>query len=176
MVDIREFTTDQLFGIKARDNSVRTGVKVATLGRYVSATKSFAVNMISSEGVAGSNQALRFEDRLSAQRWIDQNHARFGYDEGEMQVMRTVGTNSFWKVPVDGYDIPGWVNTRKFNYVSDSQMEKFKREIPEYFDADSDARPNGYRDGIDAMYTEDPETGELIPRETNQSSYRGFRF
>lgn len=175
MRDIREFTTGQLFGIKARDTSVRTGVKVATLGRYVRSTKAFAVNMISSEGVAGSNQALRFQDEATAQRWIDQNHARFGYDRDEMQVMRTVGTNRFWRVPVDGYDTDGWVNVRKFDYFSSTQMDRLEAELPEYFNA------NDPRDHIDARYTEDPETGELIPRNREQSqgtsgSYRGFQF
>ena len=175
MRDIREFTTGQLFGIKARDNSVRTGVKVATLGRYVKSTKSFAVNMISSEGVAGSNQALRFQDEITAQRWINQNHARFGYDRDDMQVMRTVGTNRFWRVPVDGYDTDGWVNVRKFDFVSNTQMARLEDELPEYFDATDP------RDHIDARFTTDPETGELIRRNISQEqetggSYRGFQF
>lgn len=171
MRDIRRFETGQLFGIKARDHSVRTGTKVATLGRYDRSSRGFAVNMISSEGVAGSNQALRFETRAAAQRWIYANCARFGYDAEDMQVMNTVGSNMFWKVPVAGFEVDGWVNKRKFDYHSGSQMEKFVQEMPEYFDE------NDPRDAIDARFTEDPETGELIPRSTaSEHSYRGFRF
>lgn len=156
MRDIRRFDTGQLFGIKAIDHSVRTGVKVATLGRYDRTRNGFAVNMISSEGVAGSNQALRFENRADAERWIAQNHAAFGYDADEMQVMKTVGVNWFWKVPVAGFEIAGWVNKRKFDHYSDSQMDKFIEEMPEYF-----------------AYHEWPNENEMQSLEGN---YRGFSF
>ena len=92
MRDVRRFETGQLFGIKVRDNSVRTGIKVATLGRYDRTRNGFVVNMISSEGVAGSNQALRFQNRADAQRWIYANCAAFGYEAEDMQVMNTAGS------------------------------------------------------------------------------------
>ena len=156
MRDIRRFETGQLFGIKVRDNSVRTGIKVATLGRYDRTRNGFAVNMISSEGVAGSNQALRFQNRADAQRWIYANCAAFGYEAEDMQVMNTVGSNYFWKVPVAGFEVDGWVNKRKFDYYSDAQMEKFIEQLPEYF-----------------AYREWPDEGEVQSLEGN---YRGFRF
>lgn len=156
MRDVRRFETGQLFGIKVRDNSVRTGIKVATLGRYDRTRNGFVVNMISSEGVAGSNQALRFQNRADAQRWIYANCAAFGYEAEDMQVMNTVGSNWFWKVPVAGFEVDGWVNKRKFDYYSDAQMEKFIEQMPEYF-----------------AYHEWPDEGEVQSLEGN---YRGFQF
>lgn len=156
MRDIRRFETGQLFGIKVRDHSVRTGVKVATLGRYDRNRQGFVVNMISSEGVAGTNQALRFQSRVDAQRWIYQNCAAFGYEAEDMQVMKTVGVNWFWKVPVAGSEVDGWVNKRKFDYHSDAQMEKFIELMPEYF-ADNE--------GPDAEENQNAE-----------GNYRGFSF
>ena len=157
MKDIRQFGTGQLFGIKVRDHSVRTGVKVATLGRFDFTRHGFVVNFTSTEGVAGSNQALRFSDRSAAERWISLNHELYGYDEDEMAVMNTVGTNNFWKVPVAGFDVDGWVNARKFDYVSSSIMNKLIRNVPEYFSDDA---------------TEAPDRETEVP----QQHYRGFRF
>lgn len=156
MRDIRQFETGQLFGIKVRDHSVRTGVKVATLGRYDRNRQGFVVNMISSEGVAGTNQALRFQNRADAQRWIYQNCASFGYEAEDMQVMKTVGVNWFWKVPVAGFEVDGWVNKRKFDYHSDAQMEKFSELMPEYF--------------------ADNERPDAEENQNAEGNYRGFSF
>ena len=143
MIERRSFSTGQLFGIKARDTSVRTGVKIACLGTFNLDRKEFNVNFVSSEGVGNRYQTLKFETREQAEEWIRSNYLIYGYQEDDLAVTRTIGTNTYQKVPVLGSDVPGWVNVIKFDtYTSARVLDRMKAACPEYFSEDAPGPAN----------------------------------
>lgn len=154
MVDIREFATGQLFGIKARDNSVRSGTKVAVLGAFQhsgSIRPGFKVNMMSTEGVAGTAQVIRFEDRSEAERWLTEKGSRYGYDQDDLAIMNS-RAGEYIRLPLCDFATDVWVNSIILRRFNDRTIAYMNTYCPEYLDNDI---PN--------------------PSQT-ATHYRGFRF
>ena len=62
-MEIRVFPNGSLYGVKTAAWAYnRMGYDVATIGGYQPNNRAFRVNWLSPEGVAGSNQVLRFEN------------------------------------------------------------------------------------------------------------------
>ena len=155
MRDIRRFENSQLFGIKARDTSVRSGVKVAVVGGFKptgSVRPGFRVNFTSTEGVAGTAQVIRFSERTAAERWIDQHGASYGYDQDDLSVMNNL-SQTFIRIPLADFETDAWVNKVWVDRISSRTIAYMNTYCPEYID-----------DNI-----------EQLPAE-NTSNYRGFRF
>lgn len=146
MIDIRTFDTGSLYSISVRDHSVRVGYKVVVLGnRYVN--DGLVPNVMSAEGVSGTAQVMRFDSREKAQQWIDAFHEDYGYEEGRMYVAENRGSNQFIRMPVSNFEHDCWVNTMKWDRMTDNKKAELARLAPEYFSEDETIRPlrNIYR-------------------------------
>lgn len=136
MKDIRRFGTNELFGIKARDHSVRSGTKVAVLGGFQTngtVRPGFKVNFMSTEGVGGTAQVIRFSDRNAAERWIEQNGTSYGYDREDLSVMNNM-SQEFIRVPLCNFDTDAWVNKVWLGRISERTRAYMNTYCPEYID------------------------------------------
>lgn len=147
MREDKQFTNGELFGITAYDNSVRTGYKAATVGAFDFQTHKFRVNFISTEGVTGGAQRLRFQTREQAQEWINNNAERYGYDVADLRVSDFRTTETDTRIPVEGCDFDGWVTTRKWRYISPNTLNRLERECPEYFGIETEQNHDGLING-----------------------------
>lgn len=153
MIDVREFGTNQLFGITIRDHWLHCGYRVAVLGNRFE-NGGLVPNLMSAEGVVGAAQVMRFDSEQIAQAWIDQFANQYGYDPGDMRISKSKVTSRFMKMPVANFNHPCWVNVRKWDSLSERKKMQLAELAPEYFDDDAAG----------------PETQNARPY------YRGFRF
>lgn len=138
MRDVRRFENNELYAIKARDHSVRTGTKVAVLGAFQhtgTVRPGFKVNMMSTEGVAGTAQVIRFEDRADAERWLTQKGSRYGYDEDDLAVMNS-RAGEYVRLPLCDFATDVWVNSVILRRFSDRTIASMNTYCPEYIDND----------------------------------------
>lgn len=155
MKDIRRFGNNELYAIKARDYSVRTGTKVAVLGAFQhtgTVRPGFRVNMMSTEGVAGTAQVIRFENRPDAERWLTEKGSRYGYDQDELDVMNS-RAGEYVRLPLCDFATDVWVNSVILGRLSDRTIASMNTYCPEYID-----------DNIEGTAP------------TTYITYRGFRF
>lgn len=157
---IKEFHSGELFGIKCHDISVRTGVKIVTVGAWLSEEHKFRLNCISSEGVSNAQQSLRFSSREDAQKFIDLYHNNFGYERSEMQIMNTRVDAEYMPVEVPGISNLAWTQMKKWESTSDSAKERIIHGRPELY---------GENASLETLNQSQQEQ-EII------SKYRGFRF
>lgn len=155
MKDIRRFGNNELFGVKARDYSVRSGTKVAVIGAFQTTgtiRPGFRVNFMSTEGVAGTAQVIRFSERDAAERWLREKGSSYGYDQDELGVMNS-RAGEYIRVPLCDFNTDAWVNSVWLSRISDRTKAYMNTYCSEYID--------------DEIEGTAPET---------VVSYRGFRF
>lgn len=157
MKDVRRFENNQLYAIKAKDNSVRMRTKVAVLGGFQANGQirpGFRVNMMSTEGVGGTAQVIRFERIEDCERWINQKRTNYGYDEDEISVMNS-RAGEYVRLPLCDFDTDVYVNSIILGRFNNRTLNLMSQYCPEYID-----------DNI-------PNTAEQPER---QLAYRGFKF
>lgn len=152
MIDIRDFGNNSLFAIKAHDTSVRMRAKVAVLGAFTTNGRrpGFRVNFLSTEGVGGTAQVIRFENREDAQRWINSVGQNY-YAPDDMDIMNN-RAGEYVRVPLADFDTDAWVNSILIRRLSDRTRALINTHCPQYL-------------------SEEPD--EEVPQ---RSSYRGFSF
>lgn len=155
MKDIRRFDNNTLFAIKAFDRNVSAGTKVAVLGRFVrsgTVRPGFKVNFMSTEGVAGTSQVIRFANRHAAENWLQQKHSEYDYAVNDLSIMNN-RAGEYIRLPLCDFAEDVWVKSTILNRFSNPTLVLIDAYCPEYLD---DTTPN-------------PDRGA-------SNSYRGFRF
>lgn len=139
MVDIRNFGSGELYGLKVYDPSVRTGYKRVVASKYNDQLHGFEGRAISTEGVMRGYQALNFASEQEAMEWCHTELAQrlIGYDAEYFEIVKP-RAGRFQRIPLAGVDFDGWVNPFKFDPISISErnMQHLIEVAPEYFDPD----------------------------------------
>lgn len=142
MIDIREFQSGQLFGLKIHDGSIRSHYRRVVASQYNEQHHGFEARTISSEGVARFYQTLNFESPEQAMEWANTPLAQqlTGYTADAFEIVRA-GYGNYQRIPVAGVQFDGWVKPLKFEVpisLSQSKMDRLIELAPEYFDPETE--------------------------------------
>lgn len=141
MVDIREFQSGQLYGLKIRDRTLRANTRRVVASKYNDQLHGFEARAISAEGVGRGYQTLNFETEEQAREWCNTELAQqlTGYTAIAFELVRT-GAGRYQRIPLAGVPFDGWVCPYKFQApvcISERQLQHLIEVAPEYFDEEA---------------------------------------
>ena len=102
---------------------------------------------MSTEGVSGTAQVIRFERRADAERWIIAHGADYGYSLDDLAIMNN-RAGEYVRVPLCNFNVDVWVNFIILSRFSSRAIAMMNTYCPKYIDDDIEniaEEPTGYR-------------------------------